>query len=152
MQRATTIAAPADVVFAQVNDFHNWPVWSPWEKLDPAMKRTHEGAASGVGAVYSWSGNDKAGEGRMTLTESHPSELVGIKLDFIRPFAATNTVNFTFKQTGAQTAVTWTMEGDKNFGAKAFGLFVNIDKMVGDDFERGLAQLKSLAESAPAKK
>jgi hypothetical protein len=152
VQRSTTINAPAETVFAQVNDFHNWPAWSPWEKLDPDMKRTYDGAASGTGAIYAWSGNDKAGEGRMTLTESRPSELVGIKLEFVKPFAATNHVAFTFKQTGTQTDVNWSMDGEHNLVEKAFCMFMNMDKIVGGDYERGLAQLKTVAESAPAKK
>src|SRR5258706_8883151 len=120
--RSATITAPADVVFAQVNDFHKWGAWSPWEKLDPAMKKTHEGASSGTGAIYSWSGNDKVGEGRMMLTESHPSDLIRIKLEFLKPFKATNATEFTFKAEGNQTAVTWTMTGQKNFLSKAFCL------------------------------
>src|SRR5262245_30033998 len=95
--RTATFSAPPPAVFAQVNDFHNWPAWSPWEKLDPAMKRTHEGAPAGTGAIYSWVGNKQVGEGRMTLTESRPSDLVRIKLEFIKPFKATNTTEFTFK-------------------------------------------------------
>src|SRR5205809_6123337 len=138
VERSTTINAPAAVVFAQVNDFHNWNAWSPWAKLDPAMKQTFEGAPAGMGAAYSWAGNKEVGEGRMTITESHPSDLVKIKLEFLKPFAATSDTTFTFKPEGNQTVVIWTMVGDKNFIAKAFHLFVNIDKMVGGDFEKGL--------------
>jgi len=144
-----TIGAPAPVVFAQVNDFHNWDAWSPWAKIDPAMKKTHEGAPAGTGAIYTWAGNDQVGEGRMTLTESRPNELVRIKLEFMKPFASTADTEFTFKPAGDQTAVTWSMAGEKNFMAKAFGLFMNMDKMIGDDFEKGLAQMKSVAEAAP---
>jgi hypothetical protein len=149
VERSATINAPAPVVFAQVNDFHKWNAWSPWAKIDPAMKQTFEGAPAGVGAIYNWSGNKEVGEGRMTITESHPSDLVKIKLEFLRPFAATSDTTFTFKPEGNQTRVTWTMAGDKNFIAKAFHLFVNMDKMVGGDFEKGLAQMKSVAEAAP---
>ena len=147
--RSATIAAPPPAVFAQVNDFHKWDAWSPWAKLDPNMKKTHEGAPAGTGAIYSWSGNDQVGEGRMTLTESRPSELIRIKLKFMKPFAATNTTEFTFKPEGNQTAVTWSMFGTNNFIAKAFGLFMNMDKMVGGDFEKGLASMKSVVETAP---
>jgi hypothetical protein len=149
VERSATMNAPAPVVFAQVNDFHNWNAWSPWAKLDPAMKQTFEGAPAGTGAIYSWTGNKEVGEGRMTITESHPSDLVKIKLEFIKPFAANSDTVFTFKPEGNQTRVTWTMNGDNNFIAKAFHLFVNIDKMVGGDFEKGLAQMKSVAEAAP---
>src|SRR5258706_784145 len=148
VERTATISAPAPVVFAQVNDFHNWNAWSPLAKLDPAMKQTFEGAPAGNGAVYTWSGNKEVGEGRMLITESHPSDLVKIKLDFLRPFAASSNTVFSFKPEGNETKVTWAMDGDKNFIAKAFHLFMNIDKMVGGDFEKGLAQMKSVAESA----
>jgi Polyketide cyclase / dehydrase and lipid transport len=149
VERSTTINAPASVVFAQVNDFHNWNAWSPWAKMDPAMKQTFEGAPAGNGAVYTWTGNSEVGEGRMTITDSHPSDLINIKLEFIRPFAATSATVFTFKPNGNQTVVTWGMTGDKNFIAKAFHLVMNIDKMVGGDFEKGLAQMKAVAEAAP---
>jgi hypothetical protein len=149
--RGTTISAPASVVFAQVNDFHNWEAWSPWAKLDPAMKTTYEGPAAGTGAVYSWVGNSKVGEGRMTIAESHPSDLVRIKLEFMKPFAATNLAEFTFQPQGDQTAVTWNMTGKKNFITKAMGLVMNMDKMVGGQFEQGLAQMKSVSEQATGK-
>jgi len=149
VERTATINAPAPVVFAQVNDFHKWNAWSPWAKLDPAMKQTFEGAPAGNGAVYTWTGNKEVGEGRMTITESRPSDLIKIKLDFIRPFAATNDTSFTFKPNGNQTTVTWSMTGEKNFIAKAFHLVVNMDKMIGGDFEKGLAQMKAVAEAAP---
>jgi len=145
--RSTSIKAPAATVFEQVNDFHKWDAWSPWAKLDPAMKKSHEGAPAGVGAMYSWSGNDQVGEGRMTLTESRPSEMIRIKLEFLKPFAATNTAEFDFKADGNQTVVTWSMFGTNNVMAKAFGLLMNMDKVVGSDFENGLAQLKAVAET-----
>ncbi len=147
--RSTAIAAPAAVVFAQVNDLHKWDAWSPWAKLDPAMKQTHEGSPDGVGAIYSWAGNSEVGEGRMTITESRTNELIRIKLEFIKPFAAVNTTEFTFKPDGGQTIVTWDMTGKNNFMSKAFCLFMNMDKMVGGDFEKGLASLKQVAEAAP---
>jgi Polyketide cyclase / dehydrase and lipid transport len=144
--RSTTVAVPAAVVFAQVNDFHKWDAWSPWAKLDPAMKQTFEGPEAGVGAIYSWAGDSKVGEGRMTITQSTPHELIGIKLEFLKPMASTCATEFTLKPAGDQTAVTWNMAGTNNFIGKAFCLFMNMDKMVGGDFEKGLAQLKSVAE------
>jgi hypothetical protein len=147
--RSATIAAPAPVVFAEVNDFRKWEAWSPWAKLDPAMKKGYTGAASGTGAVYAWSGNGEVGEGRTTITESRPHDLVRIKLEFVRPFAATNAVEFTFKPDGDRTAVTWSMTGRNGFMAKAAGLVMDMDKMVGGQFESGLAQLKAVAEKAP---
>ena len=150
--RTAKMSASPSTVFAQVNDFHNWPAWSPWEKLDPNMKRTHEGASSGAGAVYSWTGNNKVGEGRMTMTDSQPNEMIRIKLEFIRPFKSTNTTEFTFKPEGNQTLVTWNMLGHKSFMMKAFCMFMNMDKLVGGDFEKGLGNLKGVVEgkSAPA--
>ncbi len=148
VERSATINAPASVVFEQVNDFHKWNAWSPWSKLDPAMKTSFEGAPAGTGAIYSWNGNDQVGEGRMTITESRPSEQIKIKLDFIKPFAATSATVFSFKPQGNQTAVTWTMDGNNNFVGKAASLFMNMDKMVGTDFEKGLAQMKTIAEGA----
>ena len=145
--RTATIAAPPATVFEQVNDLHKWEAWSPWAKLDPNMKLTFDGPPAGTGAIYHWSGNNKVGEGRMTITESRPSDLVRIKLDFIKPFASTADTEFTFKPEADQTAVKWSMAGKKNFMSKAFGLFVNMDKMIGADFEKGLQQLKSVAES-----
>ena len=111
--RTATINAPAAVIFAQVNDFRKWEAWSPWEKLDPAMKKTYSGPSAGPGAVYSWVGDDKVGEGRMTLTDSKPAESVKIKLDFIKPFEDTCATEFAFKASGAGTGVTWTMAGHK---------------------------------------
>ena len=149
VSRTATIAAPAPVVFAQVNDFHNWTAWSPWAKLDPAMKQTYEGAAAGPGAVYAWVGNREVGEGRMTIVESRPSDLIRVKLDFVKPFAGTSVAEFTFRPEGDRTAVTWTMIGEKNFVAKAIHLVMNMDRMIGDQFDRGLAAMKTVAEAAP---
>jgi hypothetical protein len=147
--RSAAIAAPAADVFAQVNDFHKWDAWSPWAKLDPAMKKTYDGAPAGAGAIYSWNGNSQVGEGRMTLLESRPNERIDIKLEFFRPFAATNSAEFTFKPDGNQTVVTWAMEGKRPFMIKAMSLFMSMDKMLGGQFEKGLAQMKALVESAP---
>jgi hypothetical protein len=146
VQRTTSISAPAEVVFGYINDFHNWAKWSPWEKRDPNMKKTFEGPPSGAGSIYSWAGNDKVGEGRMTLTDSKPNERVLIKLEFIKPFAATNLTEVALSAAGGTTNVTWTMSGTSNFVGKAFSLVMNMDKMVGGDFEQGLAQLKQLSE------
>ena|SRR2546423_5900067 len=148
IERTATINAAAPIVFAQVNDFHKWDAWSPWAKLDPAMKTSFEGAPAGTGAMYSWTGNDQVGEGKMTITQSVPSTLVKIKLEFLKPWVATNATDFLFASQGNQTSVTWKMDGDNNFMGKAFGLFMSMDKMVGNDFEKGLAQMKTVAEAA----
>ena len=149
--RSANMSAPPAVVFAHVNDFHKWEAWSPWEKRDPALKRTYEGPSEGTGSIYRWAGNNQVGEGSMTITESRPSDLIRIKLEFLKPFASTADTEFTFKPEGNQTAVTWSMAGKNNFMAKAMCLFMNMDKMVGGDFEKGLAQMKSLVETAAAK-
>ena len=149
--RSATMSAPPPPVFAQVNDFRKWEAWSPWEKLDPTLKRTFEGPSAGTGAVYRWVGNKKVGEGNMTITESRPSDLIRIRLEFIKPFASICTTEFVFKPEASGTATTWSMTGKNNFIAKAMHLFMNIDKMVGGDFEKGLAQLKAVSE-AEAKK
>jgi uncharacterized protein YndB with AHSA1/START domain len=149
IERSVAVAAPPEAVFAPVNDFHSWPAWSPWEKLDPQMKKTFDGAPAGVGAIYSWSGNNKVGEGRMTMEKSERPSLISIKLEFLKPFASTSTATFTFAPDGQGTKATWAMDGNNNFVGKAFGLFMNMDKMMGGDFDRGLASLKVIAESAP---
>lgn len=152
--RTTTIAAPPAVVFAQVNEFRAWDAWSPWAKLDPAVKNTFEGPAAGAGSVFKWAGNDKVGEGRMTLTESRPDQAIRIKLEFIRPFPSSCDVGFDFIPAAGGTAVTWTMSGSNDFLSKAFCLFLGgMDRMVGPDYERGLAQMKAVAErkQEPAK-
>jgi hypothetical protein len=149
--RSATMSAPPAAVFEQINDFHKWDAWSPWAKLDPAMKTTFEGPPAGTGAIYTWVGNSKVGEGRMTLTESRTNDLIRLKLDFIKPFASTAMNEFNFKPEGDRTAVTWSMTGENNFIGKAFCLFMNMDKMVGGDFEKGLASLKSVTEIAGKK-
>ncbi|MGH8019458.1 MAG: SRPBCC family protein [Opitutaceae bacterium] len=145
VSRTAVLRAPAAAVFAQVNDFHKWEAWSPWAKIDPAMKETFEGAPAGVGAVYFWAGNSKVGAGRMEILESRPNELIRIRLDFIKPFKSTNTAEFTFVPEDDATRVTWTMEGKNNFVAKAMGLFMSMDTMIGGQFEQGLAQLGTAA-------
>lgn len=149
--RTAKMRAPAPAVFAQVNDFHKWEAWNPWGKLDPTMKQRYQGAPAGTGAVYTWTGNKEVGEGRMTIVESRPNDLIRINLEFFRPFAATNLAEFTFRPEGDQTAVTWSMTGKNNFMAKAIHLFMNMDKMIGAQFEQGLAQMKSVVEAAPNK-
>lgn len=148
VQRSTVVAAPPAVAFGLVNDFHQWAPWSPWGKLDPNMKQSYDGPAVGVGASYFWSGNDKVGEGRMTITESVPPERIVIKLEFIKPWEGNNVTTFTFAPQGESTQVTWVMDGTNTFMSKAFSLFMNMDSMIGKDFELGLAQLKSTAETA----
>lgn len=148
ISRAAIIAAPPGVVFEQVNTLRNWHEWSPWAKLDPNATETFEGPPAGVGSSFSWAGNSKVGAGKMTVLESKPNALVRFQLEFLKPFKATNTAEFTFGPEGAQTRVTWTMTGKNNFAAKAFSMFMDCDKMVGGDFEKGLAQLNSVCQSA----
>lgn len=146
IERSATFAAPPERVFEQVNDFHNWEAWSPWAKLDPNATNSFDGPSAGTGAKFHWAGNDEVGEGGMTITDSNPNDLIRIKLEFIKPFAATNTTEFTFKPEGDQTRITWAMFGRNNFISKAFCLFMNMDKMVGADFEKGLASMKAIVE------
>jgi hypothetical protein len=148
IERSITMAAPPEAAFAQVNDFHAWNKWSPWDKLDPSLKRSYAGPSSGTGAKYAWVGNDDVGEGRMTIEKSSAPSEVQIKLEFLKPFAATNDTTFTFAKTAEGNKTTWAMEGDNSFMGKAFGLFMNMDQMVGKDFEKGLASMKTLAEEA----
>jgi Polyketide cyclase / dehydrase and lipid transport len=147
--RSLAMTAAAADVFPHVNDFHKWDAWSPWAKLDPAMKQTFAGAPAGAGAIYSWDGNKQVGSGRMTILDSLPSERVRIKLEFMRPFACTHTAEFTFKPEGDLTLVTWSMFGTKTFMFKAFGLIMSMDKMLGGEFEKGLAKMKVAAEGIP---
>jgi len=149
--RSATIAAPPAAVFEQVNDFHKWNDWSPWAKLDPNAKNTFEGPAAGLGAKFAWSGNNEVGEGSMTITKSKPSERILMDLVFVKPFAGTSVAEFTFRPDGAGTAVTWSMSGRNNFIGKAVSLCMNCDKMVGGQFEKGFANLKTVVET-PAKK
>jgi uncharacterized protein YndB with AHSA1/START domain len=146
VERSTTIDAPPSAIYPLVEDFRRWVAWSPYEKLDPAMTRTISGAASGPGAVYEWSGNSKAGAGRMEITRATPPSQIVIRLDFSKPFEAHNTATFTMAPSGARTAVTWAMDGPSPFITKVVGLFMNMDRMIGRDFETGLANLKRVAE------
>lgn len=149
VRRSINIAAPAADVFPMIDDFHRWDAWSPWAKLDPAMKKSIEGPASGAGSIYKWSGNSDVGAGQMTILESNPNERILIKLDFLEPFASTSTTEFSLRPDGGGTEVNWDMKGSNNFLGKAFSLFMNMDKMIGADFEKGLAQMKSQAEQRP---
>ena len=141
VERRGHVDAPPERVFAKLDDFREWPSWSPWEELDPAMMRTFSGSPSGTGAIYEWSGNKKVGRGRMEIIDRTPSGRVVIKLDFIEPFPAQNVTEFLLQPSGAGTDVTWSMTGTKNFVMKLMGVFVNLDRMIGRDFEKGLARL-----------
>ncbi len=146
IERTTTIKAPPEKVFSLINDFHQWEAWSPWEKIDPALKRTYSGAASGTGAVYEWDGNKDIGQGRMEITESSPSSKVSLKLDFVKPFEAHNRVDFTLATQDDSTTVTQAMYGPSPYMSKLMTIFFSMEKMVGSKYEEGLANLKALAE------
>jgi uncharacterized protein YndB with AHSA1/START domain len=148
--RNILISAPAQTVFRYVDDLRKWDEWSPWAKIDPAMKTTFSGAQNGKGAIYAWQGNNKVGEGRMTIVESEPEKLVRILLEFIKPFKSVADTEFTFVHADGQTSVSWSMIGKKNFASKAFCLFMDMDKKIGGDFEKGLSQLKTVCEASPA--
>ena len=145
MSRSATMAASPATVFNQVNDFHKWEAWSPWAKLDPNCKNSFESPTSGKGTKFAWDGNKDVGAGNMEIVESAPSDHIKIRLEFIRPFAAVNDTLFTFKPIGDKTNVTWTMSGKNNFMAKAISLFMDCDKMVGPQFEQGLASMEQAA-------
>jgi hypothetical protein len=147
VERSATIPTPPDTAFTQVNDFHAWAGWSPWEKLDAGMKKTYSGANTGAGSIYYWNGNNDVGEGRMTMEKSERPNTIGIKLEFMRPFAATNQTTFTFTPVPEGTKVTWSMSGHNDFFGKAASLFMDMDKVVGQDFERGLASLALQAKA-----
>jgi uncharacterized protein YndB with AHSA1/START domain len=150
VERTTTITAPADRVYAAIVDFHRWTEWSPWEGLDPELRRTYRGPESGIGAVYEWDGNRKAGKGRMEITGADAPHRLAINLDFIKPFKASNKVVFTLVPDGTTTRVVWTLTGKKTLSTRIMGIFTSMDKLVGQDFEKGLAQLKARAEGTPA--
>jgi hypothetical protein len=152
VERTRTLRAPLEVAFAQVVDFHKWEAWSPWAKLDPNMKTTHEGEAGAVGSSYSWQGNDKVGSGKMTLVEANPPGILKITVEFLEPFPSTSETVFTFKASAENASdVTWVMNGNNNFIGKAFGLVMDMDKMIGADFEKGLAQLDTVAATEAKK-
>jgi hypothetical protein len=150
VERSATMPAPPAAIYPLINDFHRWSEWSPWDKLDPAMKKDYEGT-SGVGAKYHWVGNDKVGEGRMTITDTQPSDKVVIQLEFMKPFEATNVTTFTLLPSAVGTQVRWAMDGPQNFMAKAFSLFMNMDQMIGKDFESGLSALSALSATEAQK-
>ncbi len=146
LQRETEINASPEKVFTRIDDFHNWVAWSPWENIDPALKRTYSGASSGLGAVYEWEGNKKVGKGRMEITDAAPAFKITIKLDFLKPFEAHNITEFTLHARGDSTQIEWAMSGPSPFISKLMTMFFSMDKMVGKDFEAGLANLKRIAE------
>jgi len=147
VQRATTINAPPEKIFGLINDLHKWAAWSPYERKDPAMTRTHSGAMSGKGAAYEWAGDKTVGKGRMEITDTSPPSKVTIKLDFVKPVEAHNIVEFTLEPKGDSTNITWAMHGPSPYVSKVMGLFFDMDSMVGKDFEAGLANLKTVAET-----
>jgi uncharacterized protein YndB with AHSA1/START domain len=146
VQRAASINAPPEKIFALINDFKAWPSWSPWEQKDPAMKRTYGATTSGKGATYAWEGNKEVGQGRMEIADSIADSKIALKLDFLKPFEAHNSVEFTLQPNGGATSVTWAMQGDTPYFAKIIHVFIDMDNMVGKDFESGLANLKAAAE------
>jgi uncharacterized protein YndB with AHSA1/START domain len=146
LERKTNIKAPPEKIFALLNDFKQWAVWSPWEKKDPAMKRNFGATTAGKGATYAWEGNKDVGTGNMEIAQSVPSSSLMLKLNFEKPFKANNIVNFTLSPVSGGTDVTWGMEGENNFMSKIMQVFMSMDKMVGPDFEAGLANLKAAAE------
>lgn len=148
VERKITINASPEKVFSLIDDFHHWPSWSPWEKLDPAMNRTYSGASSGKGAGYAWEGNKKVGKGAMEIRESIPSTKIVIKLDFLVPFEAHNTAEFELTKSGEGTTVTWAMFGPVALMMKVMHVFMSMDSMIGKDFESGLNNMKAVAERA----
>ena len=151
VERSIAVSAPPAVPFGQVNDLHRWQAVSPYTKLDPTASYVFDGAPAGEGATLSWTGNSKVGEGRMTITESRPAELIRMRMDFIKPFASTCVAEFTFHPENNGTKVTWSLAGPKNFVSKAAGLVMNMDKMIGGQFEEGLANIKRVSETASEK-
>lgn len=147
VSRSIAIAAPPARIYPHVNGLRQWEAWNPWLKMDPNCQMTYDGPAAGIGATYAWTGK-KVGAGRSTITESQPDQRVRLRLEFFKPMTATNTAEFTFRPDGNQTVVTWSMMGTHSLPAKVFGMFMNFDKMCGDQFEKGLAQMKSVVESA----
>jgi hypothetical protein len=150
ISRSTRMSAPPERIFSQVNELRKWEAWNPWGKLDPRTKLVYDGPPAGVGASYTWAGNNQVGEGMSTIINSQPNARVLLRLDFAKPMKATNMAEFTFVPDGSQTVVTWSMTGKNNFAGKVFGLFVNCDTMIGSQFEKGLAAMKSLVESNTA--
>ena len=146
VERSASIKAPPEKIFALINDFQSWDLWSPWEKKDPAMKRSFSGPTSGKGAVYEWEGNSNVGKGRMEIADTSPPSALTLKLDFVKPMEAHNVVDFTLEPDGDSTRITWAMHGPVPYLAKIMHVFLDVDSMVGKDFEAGLANLKAAAE------
>jgi uncharacterized protein YndB with AHSA1/START domain len=146
VQRSASIKAPPEKLFALINDFHQWEAWSPWEKVDPAVKRTYSGAASGKGAVYEWSGNSEIGQGRIEIIESSPFSRLVLNIDFIKPYAAHNTIEFILVQQGDSTTVTQAMYGPSSFIHKLMGIIFSMDKMIGQKYEQGFANMQAMVE------
>ena len=141
--RQADYQAPAEALFAQLNDFRNWAVWSPWDKMDPTMERTYSGPSSGLGAKYAWVGNKKVGQGNMQITHAEPDKSVLLDLHFLKPFQAENVTEFTLLPQGKLTTLRWEMRGERPFFIRVMRLFMDMDKMVGKDFENGLANLRA---------
>jgi hypothetical protein len=146
VERSVSIKAAPDKIFALVNDFHNWNDWTPYNRKDPAMKKTFSGAPSGVGAIYAWEGNNQAGQGSISITDAVPHTKIAFNLDMLKPFEGHNKVTFSFKANGDSTRITWAMDAKSAYIAKVMSVFMDMDKMIGSDFEFGLAKLKTLAE------
>jgi hypothetical protein len=146
VERSILIKAPAEAVFAEVNDFHAWQEWSPWAKLDPNATATFAGPEAGKGAIFKWSGNEKVGEGSMTMLDTNPPNQVQIRLEFLKPMAGTAEVEFILEQVGDNTKTTWRMDGENDFVGRCFCFFMNMDKMIGSDYEKGLAKIKEIVE------
>jgi hypothetical protein len=147
VERTVAMTAPANVVFAEINDLNRHGAWSPWEKMDPKMEKKVEGPAGGVGQVSSWKGNSQVGTGKQTITESVQNDHINMKLEFMEPMQSEAMSGFAFKGSGDTTNVTWWMEGNNNFLGKAAGLFMDMDAMIGTQFEKGLADLKTISEA-----
>ncbi len=146
VERSLTVKAPAEKIFPLINDLHSWAIWSPYEKIDPAMKKTHSGSVSGVGAIYGWEGNSDIGKGRMEILESNPFSKIGIQLDFFEPFEAHNSAEFRLEPKGEFTKITWIMSGPANYLSRIMCVFIDMDKMIGENFETGLSNLKNITE------
>jgi uncharacterized protein YndB with AHSA1/START domain len=150
VQRTANINAPPEKIFALINDLHGWDAWSPYEKKDPLMKRTYSGAVQGTGAVYAWEGNREVGTGRIEITESTSPSRVLLNLHMIKPFEGYSVVEFTLEPVGGSTKVTWSIRGAMPFFSRVVGLFINMDRMMGRDFDTGLANLKTAVEKKGA--
>ena len=146
VHRSVSIQASPEKIFPLINDFHSWNSWSPWETIDPTMKKSFSGSPNGNGAVYDWDGNSKVGQGHMEITQSIPPSKVIIKLDFLKPVEGHNTAEFTLEPNGNSTTVTWTMSGPSRFITKVMQVFISMDSMLGKEFEKGLGNLKTISE------